>query len=189
MKNFDALYKQQIDTESMNKLDGLTILRFAHAFPSGAGIERYIDDLDSQLLNRNNVTIRMYLSNDFHNDTKQVERVAKGILVKIPLNVGNTTTKNNPNDQKREKRFSVYTKEIFRDWIVYYPFLHKMIFEKILKKRTFISRGIVALNAREEAVKVFNEYNVDLVAMHYLGGPDSAAIIDETMKRKIPYFF
>ena len=190
MKNIDASYKQQIDTEAANKLDGLTILRFARAFPSGGGIERYLDDLDGQLLNRNTVTIiRMYLSNDFHNDKKQVKQVARGTLVKVPLDVGNTAKNIYTNDQKQWKGFNFYIKKILRDWIIYNPFLYKIIFSKIVKKKTPISRGLVALNAREETVKVFNDYNVDLVAMHFVGGPDSVAVIDETMKRKIPYFF
>ena len=28
------------------RLDGLTILRFAHAFETGGGMERYLDDVD-----------------------------------------------------------------------------------------------------------------------------------------------
>src|SRR3990172_12207333 len=38
-------------------LDGLTILRFAHAFESGGGLEQYIEDLNRILLNRNRLTI------------------------------------------------------------------------------------------------------------------------------------
>jgi len=38
-------------------LDGVTILRFAHAYGSGGGTERYLDDLNRALLARNAMTI------------------------------------------------------------------------------------------------------------------------------------
>ncbi len=38
-------------------LDGRAILRFAHAFESSVGTERYLDDLDHAFLERNAMTI------------------------------------------------------------------------------------------------------------------------------------
>ncbi|MCX6954322.1 MAG: hypothetical protein NTV51_19395, partial [Verrucomicrobia bacterium] len=44
-------------------LHGRTILRFAHAFESGGGTERYLDDLDHALLARNAMTVvRLHLT-------------------------------------------------------------------------------------------------------------------------------
>jgi len=34
-----------------HSLDGTTILRFAHAFETGGGVERYLDDLDQSSCN------------------------------------------------------------------------------------------------------------------------------------------
>ena len=48
-------------------LDGCAVLRFAHAFESGGGTERYLDDLDHSLLTRNVMQIvRIYLTRDLH---------------------------------------------------------------------------------------------------------------------------
>ena len=49
----------------INTLDGLTILRFSHAFRSGGGMEQYLDNLDRTILKRNKAKIiRMYLEDE-----------------------------------------------------------------------------------------------------------------------------
>jgi glycosyltransferase involved in cell wall biosynthesis len=71
---------------TVGTLDGLTVLRFAHAFESGGGTERYLDDLDSTLLRRNAMTIvRLHLTRQPAGGGPIEERIGRGTLVRIPL--------------------------------------------------------------------------------------------------------
>src|ERR1700678_383660 len=68
------------------QLNGLTVLRFAHAFESGGGTERYLDDLDRALLGRNAMTIlRLYLTRNPSGAAATEESIGKGALVPIRL--------------------------------------------------------------------------------------------------------
>lgn len=175
---------------STKKLDGLTILRFAHAFSSGGGVEQYLADLDSTLLSRNESTIiQMHLSDDFDQEKTQIEKIGLGTLVKVPLDVGSSAREIYSDLQTTEKPRALALKNFLRDWILYNPLLYQILFRKIIKRRTTISRGIVALNAHEEAQKAFQDYHIDLVVMHFIGGTDSAAVVDEALKRNVPYIF
>ena len=63
---------------SPNSLDGFTILRFAHAYESGGGVEQHLEDLDRMLLNRNKLNIlRMYLSKTSKGLKNELKKSAK----------------------------------------------------------------------------------------------------------------
>jgi hypothetical protein len=69
-------------------LGGLGILRFAHAFESGGGTERYLDDLDHALLERHAMPIvRIHLTRNHPAGAPAVEPVGQGRLVRVPLPV------------------------------------------------------------------------------------------------------
>src|SRR3989338_10105228 len=90
--------------ENRNLLDGFTILRFSHASDSGGGVEQLIEDLDRTLLNRNKLNIlRMYLSDDIGNVKERIEKIGKGTLVKIPLNIGHAAFQTDADRQKTKE--------------------------------------------------------------------------------------
>src|SRR3972149_5227383 len=102
-----------------NSLDGLTILRFAHAFEKGAGVEQYIEDLDRMLLERNRVNIlRMYLSEDFGQAREKREKIGQGSLVKIPLKIANKAQQTDADKQKKTKPKRLILNNLLRDWVV-----------------------------------------------------------------------
>jgi glycosyltransferase involved in cell wall biosynthesis len=171
----------------MNPLDNLTIVRFAHAFESGGGVEQYLEDIDSALLVRNKLKIvRMYLSENTSRKSVE-EKIGMGVLVKIPLEVNNFDRHNSANKQMAEDKWRSIFKYSFRDVVVYNKFLYKAIFKNILKNKYPRMRTLEAINVRQEAEKVFGKCKIDLIIMHYVGGLDSAAIIDEANKKGIPY--
>src|SRR5262245_25355929 len=68
-------------------LDGLTILRFAHAFQTGGGVELHLADLNRALLQRNDLTvIQMHLSLDANPQPRE-EAIGRGRMIRVPLHV------------------------------------------------------------------------------------------------------
>lgn len=173
-----------------NLLDGLTILRFAHAYERGGGIEQYIEDLDRMLLERNRVNIiRMYLSEDLGQTGERREKIGLGSLVKIPLNTENKAQQTDADKQNKEKPKRLLLNNLLRDWVVYNLLLYRLVFNKITKRLSSRPRAIEALNAESEANRVFKNFKVDLLIMHHVGGADSAAIIEAAKSQNIPYIY
>ena len=176
--------------ENRNLLDGFTILRFSHASDSGGGVEQYIEDLDRTLLNRNKLNIlRMYLSDDIGNVKERIEKIGQGTLVKIPLNIGHAAFQTDADRQKTKEPHLIALKNILRDLVVYNPLLYKIIFRRIVKKLSSRPRDIEVQNAKQEAERIFNNFKIDLLIMHYVGGADSEAIIHVAKSWNIPYIF
>ena len=67
-------------------LDGLTILRYAHAFDTGGGVEQHLADLNAELSRRNALTtIQMHLTLDAGRVAESQEDIGRSRLVKSPL--------------------------------------------------------------------------------------------------------
>ncbi len=198
----------------INSLDGLTILRFAKAFKSGGGIEQYLNDLDHILLTRNKaIVIRMYIEKKPGKKKATTKEIGRGSLVEtpmveIPMPVSVGVIQSNHQKIKQPKSSFLKTifrelivynpakqsklsflKVIFRELIVYNPFLYYVFFQQFLRRYSPRPRAFEVVNAREIAKKIFQEYNVDLLVMHYVGGVDSAEIIEEAKNLGIPYIF
>lgn len=169
-------------------LDGLTILRFTHASSGGGGMERYLDDLDSTLLKRHSVQIvRIHAGNILVGLKKRSQCLGLGNLVTIPLDEGIEAMQEYASKEKIRRRDLSLVTKLFRDYIIYNPILYRALFRYLIVLR-FPRRATYEFrNAREEANKIFNEYKVDLLVMHHIGGLDSAEVIAEARKRKIPF--
>lgn len=174
----------------INTLDGITILRFAKVFRSGGGVEQYLEDLDHILLTRNNANvIRMYLEKESKVGETTSKKIGQGSLVEFPMPVCVGAMQPNSNKRKNKQSKTSFLTTIFRDFIVYNPFLYRAFFRNILKKYS-PGPGLSPIrNAGEKVRSIHQEYNVDLLVMHYLGTVDSAEIIEEAKKLGIPYIF
>ena len=165
----------------------LTILRFAHAFATGAGTETYLADVDSALLQENSwKIIRCYLTYDQEEREATFERIGKGLLVKVPLLC--IRRKEEGSSQKSgQRKYISFFKNTVRDHILYNRVLYDIFFHKITKTISPRDGGIVAVNAGDTVRKIIENDNIDLVVMHYIGGTDSAEIIHEVRRRGVPY--
>jgi len=192
-----------------DKLDGLTILRFSHTFRRGGGVEEHLNNLDHILLTRNKVKIiRMYLAEELKGGGKANRRIAQGSLVEIPMPVSVSAMQSHSNKLKQPKTSFLkiifralivynpykqsklsFLKVKFRELIVYNPFLYYVFFRQFLRRYYPRPGAFEVINAGEVARRIFQEYNVDLLVMHYVGGVDSAEIIEEAKKLGIPYIF
>ena len=173
-----------------NNLDGFTILRFTHAYRNGAGVETHLSDLDYKLITRNKVTIiRMYIEKEPEEKKATTEEIGQGRLVEIPMPISVGAIQSNTNQQKIKQPKTSFLKTIFRELIVYNPFLYYAFFRQFLRRYYPRPGAFEIINVREVARRIFHEYNVDLLVMHYIGGGDSAEIIEEAKKLAIPYIF
>lgn len=175
----------------INTLDGFTILRFAKAFKSGGGVETHLSDLDQKLLRRNKITIiRMYLEKESDVGITKTEEIGQGSLVEIsmPASVGAMQSSSNKHKINQSKMIS-FLKTIFREVVVYNPFLYRVFFRDYLKKN-YLRPGLFEIkNAGEKVRSIHQEYNVDLLVMHHVSSIDSGEIIEEAKKLGIPYIF
>ena len=181
---------QQDNTGNRNLLDGYTILRFAHAFESGGGVEQYLEDLDRTLLDRNKITIlRMYQSDDIGNVGELKEKIGQGTLVKIPLDTEQAALQTDADRQSIESSRGTILKNLLRDWVVFNPILYPIIFKNIVKNLSSRTQTMESLDAKQVAERLFKNFKIDLVIMHYAGGADSNAIIKIAKASNVPYVF
>ena len=109
----------------IKSLDDVTILRFAKAFRSGGGMEKYLEDLDSILLKRNKITlIRLYLDPGTKTERPTIKKIGKGNLIEIPMPVREMVNQFKPDYQKYKESGISFIKIIFREWIIYNPLLY-----------------------------------------------------------------
>ncbi len=153
-------------------------------------METYIHDLDQTLLKKNAWTIiRMYLTNKREEVEPIHKVVGKGILIKIPVYTKQRETTGSLSSKQETESRENWLKNRFRDLVVYNPFLYKLFFRSIIRKRKLSERENEAIEAPAVAAAVMAEHKIDLLVMHYASGRDSAGIIEAANQRGIPYVF
>lgn len=175
-------------TDSPNRpgpLDGLTILRFAHAYDSGGGTERYLDDLDGILLQRSAATIiRLHLT-QVATAPPVVERaMGRGRLISqaLPVHPGR-----NPEANHGVQTLRFYFKQWVRNHLLYHPLMWRLYGESKMRKFVLAPQPGQAVDAGSSARQWFQSLPVDLVMMHYFGGSDADAVIKECRFARIPF--
>ena len=164
-------------------LDGYAVLRFAHAFESGGGTERYLDDLDHSLLTRNVMQIvRIYLTRDLHYITRTEQKIGRGTLVRVrlPIYPGNDDG-NNDNEW-----FRFRLKQRLRDQVLYNPLVWTTFGARWTASYRLSHRPGQALGAGDAAADVLRNHHIDLVMLHFFGGADADEVMVESQKAGVP---
>lgn len=165
--------------------DALTIVRFAHAFATGGGVETYLDDLDRALLAERPWTIiRMHLS-DGRPAAPEPTASGKGRLVRIPLQA--VRRPSGPARPSGPIRTGSGLRGRARAIVGEAALLLRPRFRRLLRACSARSRELEALGAAPALRRVFASQPVDLVVMHYIGGRDSAQVIDTALTHQVPY--
>jgi hypothetical protein len=155
---------------TIGKLDGVTLMRYAHIFkePSG-GIELYLGNLNRMLLIRNKMTIlQMYLVNDVKGHNVEVEEVGRGNLIWIPCHL-----------LKRESHdFTLKN--------LYSLLLEAGILNFQLRLLKYFRNRYVLL--QKGVLDSIRDYKIDLISFHWLNY-DSKNIVASAVKNGIPYVF
>lgn len=165
-------------------LSGLTVLRFAHAFESGGGTERYLDDLDRALLDRNAMTIvRLHLARDAAAEHRVEEKLGQGRLVRFPLAV-RPGAGSAANDE-HSLRFRL--KQKTRNWILYNPLLWHLGAAQWTASRPLPPQPGQAVGAGAAAADAIRTNRINLAMLHFFGGADAEEVMGEVRRAGIPF--
>lgn len=166
------------------RLAGTTILRFAHAFESGGGTERYLDDLDSELLARNAMTIvRLHLTRGKSTSLVE-EEMGQGRLVRIPLPIIPGEMDHANTD---ETQFRFRLKRAFRNLVIYNPLVWSAIGAKWTATLRLAHQSGQAIGAGQAAGEVFRAHTINLAMLHFFGGADAEEVIHAAQKFGVPF--
>jgi glycosyltransferase involved in cell wall biosynthesis len=166
--------------------DALTIVRFAHAFATGGGVETYLDDLDRALLAERPWTIiRMHLSDGCPGLPAESAARGKGRLVRIPLQAVRRPP--GPAGPPGPVRTGLGLRRRARAVAGEAALLLRPPFRHLLRACSARRRELEAVGAAAALRRVLAAHPVDLVVMHYIGGRDSARVIDTALAKGIPY--
>lgn len=165
-------------------LDGSSVLRFAHAFETGGGTERYLDDLDRALLERNAMTIvRLHLTRNSPAGQPVGEKVGQGMLVRVPLPI--LPDRGSPSGDE-EHSLRARLKQLARDWILYNPTVWHLAGAKWTAALKLPSLSGQAVAAGSVTSSMLREYRCNLVMLHFFGGADADDVIDQARKAAVP---
>lgn len=169
---------------SPGSLDGKTVLRFAHAFATGGGMERILQDLDHALLARNAMTIvRIYIASAAGETEHRVETIGRGRLVLVPLPLADDDNRQLASDHE-PTGFNL--KQALRDWVIYNPLVWALWGRRYVINRPLRRQKGQVVGAGDCVEKLIKAYSIDLCMMHYFGGADADEIIQVARSRNIP---
>jgi glycosyltransferase involved in cell wall biosynthesis len=163
-------------------LDGLTILRYAHAYESGGGVEQYLYDLNRTLGERNRCTIiQVQLTTSRERAAETEERVGTARVIKVPLLVQERATGG------VEKSSALTTaKNFIRDRMLFVPGIFHVITKPLLRDRPVPRRAGEPENTGNRITELAIRFRVNLIVLHTCGGADVSEILDVAEARNIP---
>lgn len=165
-------------------LDHLTVLRFAHAFETGGGTERYLDDLDHALLERNAMTVvRLHLTRGAAPPAPIATPVGRGQLVRFPLAIRPANPSSSPADARS---WRAVLKQRARDWVLYHPLVWRSGGARWTASHRLPPQPGQALGAGPAAAEVLRTRRVDLVMLHFFGGADADEVVTEARRAGVP---
>lgn len=169
---------------SQGVLDGRTILRFAHAYESGGGTERYLDDLDRVLLERNRLTIfRLHLTRNRNAPARSLLEIGKGRLVLIPLQILESGT---PLGTAEEHSPKERMRRVVRDCFLYNPIVWSAWGRKWTNRLSLPHKSGQAIHAGQWTKSLLEEGKIDLAMLHFFGGADAQEVIDHARAAGVP---
>ena len=159
---------------SPGALDGRTLLRFVHAFETGGGMERLVDDLDQILLARNALTIvRMHLGRDLDRPERSIRSLGRGRLIRVAL----------PSTPGLESTYADHEAPLW-DWrqslrrhVYHAPLIWDLVVRPWVRRRRLRARPGEMIGAGAVFAALAEEFAFDLCLMHFFGSADAAEVI------------
>jgi glycosyltransferase involved in cell wall biosynthesis len=170
-------------------LDGLTLLRFTYAFDSGGGIEQYLSDLNSALLDNHNMTIiQVHYKKGVRTPERRAVDRGKGKIVYVAVPPAIPAHQEWNGTAPKDRLLKRFFRSIFREKLLYNPVLEKFF----LTYRKCLAAKPLGMGA-DEASSLFNDllkdFKIDMIMFHCLGGFDTACIIEIAKEHHIPYAY
>jgi glycosyltransferase involved in cell wall biosynthesis len=165
-------------------LDGLSLFRFAHAFETGGGVERILEDLDTGLLERHAVKIvRLHLAAADSPAEPRTQRVGRGTLVLQPVRLP-------PGGREQMAEVAAETVSPGRAWLRRHvfgqPLLWRGLFGPYARRRRLTPRAGEIAGAGEHFRQLHREHRFDLCLLHFFGGADADEIITAARTAEVP---
>lgn len=167
-------------------LDGLTILRYAHALERGGGMEEYLVDLNGLLSTRNKLlTIQMRLTLDKEQTAEKDGPLHRGRLLDVPLFVADSPAASaTPMPQPR--RFIRRFRNALTDRLLCTPWLNRFVACGLLGNRKVPRRAGEPTDLGRRAEEIFQKHKIDLLVLHAAGGADVSDLIERARRRGVP---
>ncbi len=166
-------------------LDGRVILRFAHAFESGGGTERYLDDLDYTLLKRNAATvIRLHLTRQAPCRKPVEERIGQGRLIRTPLPIVPPREASGPSS---EPGLGYRLKQMARERVLYHPIVWRAFGSRWTSQLQIPLHPGQAIGAGSAAAEFLRQGPIDLVMLHFFGGGDADELVQFARTAGLPF--
>lgn len=165
-------------------LDGLSLFRFAHAFESGGGVERILEDLDFGLLERHALKIvRLHLTTADGSVTALAQQVGRGTLVLQPVRLP-------PGAKERMAEVATESSAPWRSSLRRHLFsqklLWRLVFGPYARSRRLPRRAGEIDGAGAEFRRLHAEHRFDLCLLHFFGGSDADEIILAARDAEVP---
>lgn len=169
------------------RLDGLTILRFAHAFNTGGGVELHLADLNRELSARNALTtLQMHLSLDASRLGETEETLGRSKLIKVPLLVGESPSAGGAEHPGKLKAVSKQIQGAVLNGLLFSSRLNSFVAGSLLRWRKIPRRRGEPVGAGAKAAELFKRFQVDLVVLHTSGGADAAEVLEAARRAQVP---
>lgn len=170
-----------------NRLDGLTILRFALARETGGGMETHLQELNRELGRRNRITtIQMQMSEVGEGLSETMDIVGSSRLVKVSM----------PTDGEPGAAISAHVSATSqRRGAIVGSMLNALVRTRSLNERfanlvgrlrPVPRRAVHVRDAGAKASALIREYGVNLVVLHSSGGADTSEVIDAARAAGVP---
>jgi glycosyltransferase involved in cell wall biosynthesis len=170
----------------LHRLDGWTILRFAHAFEAGGGVEQHLFDLNRELGRRNRLTtlqIQLTLSPDHAKESE--DRMGESRFIRVPLLVpekwsdGSSATPHGQGIAGKAWQF-------LSDGVLRTSWLNTVAMRSVFRHRRIPRRRGEPTNAGAKAAELFRRFKVNLVVLHASGGADASEVIWAAQQARVP---
>jgi glycosyltransferase involved in cell wall biosynthesis len=167
-------------------LDGLTILRFAHAFEGGGGVERHLADLNRALGDRNQMTaIELRLTRDPSRVHETEDVIGRLRLITVPLLVPPAELSSAESAALDWPRWAGL-RERMLDRLLRTRAVSDAAMRQISKIRAVPMRAGAPEHAGQKAAELIERFGVDLVVLHANGSADASEIIRVARSARIP---
>lgn len=174
----------------MGALDGLTILRYGHAYDTRGGMEQYLSDLNGVLSQRSNfTTIQVQMTSNRERVGTARRRIGQGEQVDISLYVERESHERAIEDKIRSESFSKKCESWIRQHLLFSGLVYQHMTRALLKRRRVPRRAGEPDDAGATVRRAHRGQNIDLICLHTAGGADVSEILDVAAEERIPVVY
>jgi glycosyltransferase involved in cell wall biosynthesis len=175
------------DCTTVGRLNGKTILRYAHAYEAGGGVEQYLSDLNRTLLERNRMTI---IQVQLTSDPERVGEVQREIGIGRFVRVARLAPVGFHERAIPCSNLRCAAADRCKQWVIdhmlfsrpLYPWLSRPWLQNRLSRRCVGGPA----DAGDVLRSLYERFSPDLICLHITGTADTAEVLDTADACRIP---